>query len=675
MSISRQRAVVVACVLIAVLATIGLVWTDNGINPTLWLSTVTALFIVLIGVLDPWMRNSASTDPSTPAQLASASTGLAQAVSAQLRAESEVRELSRPYQLPLTWSATPLVPADNPAAPDQLSGSVDAVVPWFRALPGRRVVVLGPAGSGKSSLALLLALGLLEDFGPHDQLPVLLPLGSWNPRVDLRTWITQRLREDYPALRNTELYGSYAAELLVDQRRVLPVLDAFDEIPANLRVAALQGINKAVPPATPLVLTSRPTAYGSAVSRVGPLRNASVIELDPVEQDALATVLRGSSTRVAASRWEPLLLHLRHDPDGPLAETLSSPLMVWLARTRYADVATNPTELLDPGRFPNRASIEEFLLDGLVTAVFPSLADEGARTDHLPATSDMWEPEQARRWLVFLATRMQHRELPWWELRRLVHRYWLTVLGAVSLGLMTALSVGLMVALVNRLTVLSTATVTGSIAGTLATAGTLFSTTSRGRAASASVRFGAARSMLVVSLISGTAVGLVFGALFGADPGLISGLSVAIATALRFSLGSPVELSRPPSAEATMSRDRALVGLVVLVFGIGVGSAAALLFGAGRTGMVWLGFSAGALLGFVLSAMSRNWWWFSVARAWLAMRGRLPYRLLEFLEDAHQLGVLRQVGARYQFRHARVQEHLAQASADEHGAIKPDKKP
>jgi len=220
-----------------------------------------------------------------------------------------------------------------------------------------------------------------------------------------------------------------------------------------------------------------------------------------------------------------------------------------------------------------------------------------------------------------------------------------------------------MVALVNKLTVLDVASWTGASAGCLVSVGTLVNATAKGRNASASMRFGAARSMLVVSLVAGTAVGLVFGAMFGADTGLISGLSVAIATALRFSLGSPVELSRPPSPEATMARDRALVGLVCLVFGVGVGSAAALLFGAGRTGMVWLGFSSGALLGFVLAVMSRNWWWFTVARTWLAMRGRVPYRLLEFLEDAHKLGILRQVGARYQFRHARVQDHLAKDSA------------
>lgn len=34
---------------------------------------------------------------------------------------------------------------------------------------------------------------------------------------------------------------------------------------------------------------------------------------------------------------------------------------------------------------------------------------------------------------------------------------------------------------------------------------------------------------------------------------------------------------------------------------------------------------------------------------------------MRFLEDAHRRGVLRQSGATYQFRHARVREHLAHA--------------
>ncbi|MFC5103265.1 hypothetical protein [Kibdelosporangium philippinense] len=44
---------------------------------------------------------------------------------------------------------------------------------------------------------------------------------------------------------------------------------------------------------------------------------------------------------------------------------------------------------------------------------------------------------------------------------------------------------------------------------------------------------------------------------------------------------------------------------------------------------------------------------------WLALRGHLPWRLIPFLEDAHQRGVLRQNGGVYQFRHARLRDHLA----------------
>jgi len=47
---------------------------------------------------------------------------------------------------------------------------------------------------------------------------------------------------------------------------------------------------------------------------------------------------------------------------------------------------------------------------------------------------------------------------------------------------------------------------------------------------------------------------------------------------------------------------------------------------------------------------------FFTARTWLALRGRLPRQLMTFLADAHaHRGVLRQVGAVYQFRHIELQ--------------------
>jgi len=51
---------------------------------------------------------------------------------------------------------------------------------------------------------------------------------------------------------------------------------------------------------------------------------------------------------------------------------------------------------------------------------------------------------------------------------------------------------------------------------------------------------------------------------------------------------------------------------------------------------------------------------FVVARLLLALFGRLPWSTMAFLAGAHDRGVLRQVGAVYQFRHARLTDRLAQ---------------
>jgi hypothetical protein len=46
------------------------------------------------------------------------------------------------------------------------------------------------------------------------------------------------------------------------------------------------------------------------------------------------------------------------------------------------------------------------------------------------------------------------------------------------------------------------------------------------------------------------------------------------------------------------------------------------------------------------------------ARNWLAVQGRVPWRTMAFLADASRRGVLRQVGAAYQFRHLRLLEQV-----------------
>ena len=74
--------------------------------------------------------------------------------------------------------------------------------------------------------------------------------------------------------------------------------------------------------------------------------------------------------------------------------------------------------------------------------------------------------------------------------------------------------------------------------------------------------------------------------------------------------------------------------------------------------MLW-GLPLGVAVGTLVVGLLNPWPAYAAGRAYLALRGKLPWKLLEFLEDAHRRGVLRQAGAVYQFRHIELQRQLA----------------
>ncbi|WP_285753939.1 NACHT domain-containing protein [Lentzea sp. NBRC 105346] len=651
MSRLRQQAVLSGCVLTAVLAAAGLFVTDSGINPQVWLICLALGFLLFLAALDPWLHRKRAAELSTDAHLDAACAALATGLAAQWREECRSRGLADGDLLDLRWTATELDVSDEPDAPP---GRSDAVVGAFERQINRRLVVIGEAGTGKTTIAMLLTVGLLDRY-THGLVPVLLPLSTWDPTTeDVRTWLTRRLYEDHPALRNTELYGSYAGDLLVEQHRVLPVLDGLDDIPADVRADALAKINRAFPVSRPLVLTCRTAEFADTVSLAGPVPGADVIELEPLDLDEVAAYLRAVSDPVAAARWEPVFIRLREEPDGRLAEALSTPLTMWLASVVYSVSDLEPTELLDRGRFPDARSISDHLVDELVAQAF---GNRGAA--HQARASQVWPREKSRRWLGFLAYEMRQRgirELAWWELRRSVGSAWLAFLGALALGSIGGFGVAWLMAYASTPKL---APYTGLVAGILVGAAALTASHDR----KPKPRLGIWRSLLLVCGVIGLGVGLVFGAMYGLSAGLVVGLGIAVAIALRFALASSAELSQASSPQWTMARDRIAVWTGSLVLGVVFGSAAALVFGPNETGMVGLGLASGLMLGFALAVLHLRWWWFTVARIWLATRGRLPWELMVFLEDARKLGVLCRAGACYQFRHGLVQDRLAEHAA------------
>ncbi|MFF7356946.1 hypothetical protein ACFZA1_30515 [Streptomyces filipinensis] len=85
--------------------------------------------------------------------------------------------------------------AEPPTALDDL---VDPLR-LYDAVSSRRPLVAGSAGSGKSVFVARLAHGLLERM--DDVLPVVVPVGNWDPKRDLLgDWLVKWLQESYSKL-------------------------------------------------------------------------------------------------------------------------------------------------------------------------------------------------------------------------------------------------------------------------------------------------------------------------------------------------------------------------------------------------------------------------------------------------------------------------------------------
>ncbi|WP_425832027.1 NACHT domain-containing protein [Streptomyces fractus] len=145
----------------------------------------------------------------------------------------------------------------------------------------------------------------------------------------------------------------------------------------------------------------------------------------------------------------------------------------------------------------------------------------------------------------------------------------------------------------------------------------------------------------------------------GLTLGLVSGLASGFHTWLVF----PADTARAVSPQSGLATDRATVitrGVTLIAFGIG---AAILTSGLLVDAMEQWQYVGVSLLAWVLvgpfAVVISAWGWFLVTRLWLCGSGRLPWRLMAFLDEAHRRGVLRQAGAAYEFRHSRLQEQLA----------------
>jgi hypothetical protein len=556
-----------------------------------------------------------------------------------------------------------------------------------------RLVLIGGPGAGKTGAMILLLLEALRhrqrvpDAARSDvPVPVWLTLGSWDPSVHgLREWVTATMSRDHPYLRSAD-FGPNAVPQLFDSGRIALFLDGLDEMPDVLRGKALERL-AAESHGRRLVITSRPGEFREAIdSGRRQLPYTAVIDLRPVGPKAAAGYLLEGQIGPTRLAWQSVSDHLLAEPDGVLAQTLNTPLTLSLARAAYT--AADPRELL--GRRPADAQeLRLQLLDQIVAAAYPE-ADARAHATY---------------WLGWLAHRMATgpngptRDLRWWQIPSWLPR-WQIGLVAVLVG---GLSVGICLSVI--LVIIDAAT-DGSVglSSDLRSGGVfaLFGALMVGMFGILGIRAAPPRSMAVrrpkmrdlrtvrsmvvragiaMSLVSGlfalvvlvrqrtaglTAAflaGLIAVLVGGIAGGLLLGIPLGIADSWRIPLAGTSDVT-PRLVHQRDVRSHVVSGAVGVLVGAIAGAVLGILVGP-RDPLafaLWYGLLFGLTFGVVNGLVTgfRAGAAPSLLFTQLVLRARgLPVRFIPLLEGALDRQVLRQAGTVYQFRHADLQDRLA----------------
>ena len=133
--------------------------------------------------------------------MAAATDTLAEVVLAQWRQEARLRGLEDPAPMPVRWRLAAARVMDHPdvIAPDGLSfegrgDDIAQLVAAFRALPRRRLVVIGGPGVGKTTLAVQMVVQLLADRRDDEPVPVVFSLIDFDPSaMSPHEWLVGRL--------------------------------------------------------------------------------------------------------------------------------------------------------------------------------------------------------------------------------------------------------------------------------------------------------------------------------------------------------------------------------------------------------------------------------------------------------------------------------------------------
>ncbi|MEG4804934.1 NACHT domain-containing protein [Microcoleus sp. ARI1-B5] len=247
-----------------------------------------------------------------------------------------------------------------------------------------KLVILGATGAGKTTTLLELAQVLVSraEKDPSLPIPVLFELGSWKAESGaIADWLIAQLQYKY------SISAAVGKKWLAEQK-LLPLLDGLDEVETHRQDICIQAINQFVASELKpkhLVACSSFEVYKNCPTR---FKLQAAVLLKPLTETQIQNYL-------IEARSRELWYSIENEPE--LLKLAKSPLLLSMMALAYDDI------LIESWKRINSAEEQrKYLLTAYIRHQMTGEVKQYPRNKEL-------RPEQIRRWLGWLARRMEQQ--------------------------------------------------------------------------------------------------------------------------------------------------------------------------------------------------------------------------------------------------------------------------
>ena len=530
----------------------------------------------------------------------------------------------------------------------QLPPQTNIIKVFEREGVGRRLLILGEPGAGKTTSLLKLAAALITQAKQDSTapIPVIFELSAWKKdRQPIEEWLVEQLKDNYSIdLRLSQNW--------IQENRILPLLDGLDELGLIRQRLAIQKINQYLHQdiARKLVVCCRWEEYKQGQVQLYELKGAYYLK--PSTESDIRDYLQRLNQQ---DLWQKI------ENEEAMRKLAQKPLFLNLMMTAFqGEVIVSESQLFAD-------YVEEQLKRPLNPQKYPQ-----ATQGKLP-----YSHEDTKKWLTYLAGQLEADKLtvffiekmqPYWLnpgkerwLFRLIYGLIYGLINGLILGLINGLINGLMNRLILGLILgLIGGLILGLILGLIN--GLIFWEFKEYEIATEAFEFTwqGLKKGLIFGLILGLILGLINRLIFGLIGGLINGLILGLIIGLIRNLNVEIKSRQEPNQGIKESWKKSLIiTLISSPFLMLIFLLTSLFTDASYSWIqsISLGLSGGLVIS--LPTGGQDLIQHLTLRLILENQRLIPRNYAHFLDYAQERKLIHRIGGQYRFLHDSLRKHFA----------------